>query len=120
MSKQEYIKYLNTEHWKTLRNKKVAECYRCFVCHNENSLVLHHMNYNNLGKEEDKDTVVLCNKCHFLTHFGSKKFRKQLKKKFKKMLRFKGQFKNRVKIRLDELQAQEREEYELMINLENT
>lgn len=117
MNKIEYRNYLKSEHWKTLRDKKVTDCYRCFMCHSEEKLALHHLTYNNLGMEKDGDTVVLCSRCHFKVHFGSKKFRHKLKKKHKKMLRFRLNPPQEYRFYITK---REWEEYRTMIDLEYT
>jgi hypothetical protein len=118
MKKKEYIQYLNTEHWINLRNKKVKDCYRCFMCHSQERLSLHHLNYTHLGNEVDNDTVVLCSRCHYRAHFCGKNNKKKLDKKYKRMLYFR---RNGIQRTIHYYLTQnERREYETMLDLSYT
>jgi len=63
-----YSKYLKTKHWKTTRNKVMKEYNKiCFDCMGVATQV-HHLTYENLGKEKDEDLIPLCNDCHEKRH----------------------------------------------------
>ena len=63
-----YYKYLKTGKWKRRRleyyktHKKI-----CFCCE-ERSYVLHHLTYERIGEELDKDLIPLCEECHNEIH----------------------------------------------------
>lgn len=66
----EYQDYLNSRHWKRLRRKLVGKTGQgpCCACGRETLLVLHHVNYDRLGKEEKCDLVPVCELCHTIIH----------------------------------------------------
>lgn len=63
-----YDKYLRTRKWKEKR-KEVLELYGriCMICGKKASQV-HHLNYENVGKEDVGDLIPLCKRCHKLIH----------------------------------------------------
>lgn len=65
-----YKDYLQTPHWKRLREDKLrAAGRRCQICSSDSvTLNVHHNNYKNRGKELDRDLIVLCRGCHSLFH----------------------------------------------------
>lgn len=77
---QEYLKslsykdYLNTNHWKILRNKVLIRDQRCKICNSMEKLNAHHRSYLNKGNpsKELDDIVLLCKDCHELFHKNSK------------------------------------------------
>jgi hypothetical protein len=90
-SKKEYDKYLNTEHWRNLR-LKIAEQrnYKCEKCKKivRKSYHIHHLTYDNIGKEKDEDLMFLCEKCHNEIHNGKiekRKIRKEQQEKIKRL-----------------------------------
>ena len=115
-----YTEYLKSTHWKELREQKIKTHRKCFMCHSELNLAVHHMRYDSLGKEVDDDTVLLCNKCHYKVHFTGKKFRKQLKKKHKRMIRFKSGIGVPQYVRNSYLTDKEREEFDTFVSLQYT
>ncbi len=65
-----YAEYLQTPHWKRMRQDKVrAAGHRCQFC-NRGSVTLnvHHRTYERLGEEHDGDLTVLCQDCHHILH----------------------------------------------------
>jgi len=73
MNKEKYKKYLNSEHWKHLRNLLAHQfhytCQRCGeqIKHGH----VHHFNYDNLYKEViGKDVTYRCEECHFEKDHG--------------------------------------------------
>jgi len=67
---KEYDKYLRSKHWKNTRKKALERAdYQCQLCACKDAVLdVHHNNYNNLGKEENKDLIVLCRPCHRKFH----------------------------------------------------
>jgi len=67
-----YEEYLTSSYWKNIVEKLIdcnpnAECY---ICGNNYSLVLHHVNYESLGEEVfEKDIFILCWKHHKKAHW---------------------------------------------------
>jgi hypothetical protein len=69
LTKKEYAEYLRSEDWINRRNKfKEFWHNKCSFCNSEEDLQVHHLNYDNLGKETSYDVILLCKKCHYLTH----------------------------------------------------
>ena len=67
-----YEDYRNGVWWKRLvytlitGNKKA----RCFICDRNYSLLVHHIDYSNLGREKlNRDVFVVCWNCHRRCHF---------------------------------------------------
>lgn len=68
-SKETYKKYLNSFHWKRLRLRKLIDVeFRCEICGADNGLNIHHLTYENIGKEFLSDLMVLCSSCHRAIH----------------------------------------------------
>ena len=67
-----YQDYLQTEHWKSFRERILKKYKKCFICGRKDNLQVHHLTYVNLWKEEDKDVIVLCGSCHQKVHFSKK------------------------------------------------
>jgi 5-methylcytosine-specific restriction endonuclease McrA len=64
-----YKDYLETDHWKQLRKRKLRlSGYKCQICGSKEDLNVHHNTYENRGCEKDEDLVVLCNECHKKHH----------------------------------------------------
>ena len=68
MDKDEYLEYLKSEEWREKRKEILEdrnnECEEC----GEKATQVHHLNYDNIGEEEDDDVLVLCNECHKEIH----------------------------------------------------
>lgn len=66
----DYDKYLRSKHWKKIRKKALDRAqYQCQLCASKDAVLdVHHNNYNNIGKEEEKDLIVLCRPCHRKFH----------------------------------------------------
>lgn len=65
----DYKSYLKSTAWKDIRTKKLFHNPRCYVCKRRKDLHVHHINYENLGKETTHDLKVLCKYCHKKVHF---------------------------------------------------
>lgn len=93
MNKEEYKKYLFSEHWRKTREERLKlDGYVCSVCKSKFRLQVHHLTYANLHNEDVfKDLITLCEGCHKNEHFGyvwaksSKKLLKKNKKRKKKI-----------------------------------
>lgn len=67
-----YQEYLDSDHWRILRNEKLRDAaYRCQLCNSPSDLQVHHRTYENRGREPLSDLVVLCGECHALFHHKS-------------------------------------------------
>jgi len=79
VKKSEYAKYLQSNHWQSLRKevlKHTSSCERCrlprwlaSVAYDQD-LNVHHTSYANLGNEDWMDLQVLCRYCHEIETFG--------------------------------------------------
>lgn len=63
-----YQEYLNSIPWKVFSKTIKDNRKKCFSCKGRLGLVVHHINYNNLGNEFEEDVVVLCKSCHYIVH----------------------------------------------------
>ena len=67
-----YNKYLKSDWWKYLRDKRLKRHNYCQACNNKFNLQVHHYNYEYkyAGKASKaiKHTKVLCSNCHKLFH----------------------------------------------------
>jgi len=77
MTKGEYENYLLSEHWVLFSNKVKRDRGKCQDCgiealeawkRDRQGLNVHHLTYENLGKEKDADVVVICHYCHLKRH----------------------------------------------------
>ena len=68
-TKMLYGDYLNSDWWKqrSERTKKLAG-YKCELCGSGDGLQVHHLAYYNLGHEDDKQLLCLCQNCHHRIH----------------------------------------------------
>ena len=75
-----YYLYLQSSHWKNLKQKYIYSDSRacCWICGKTSTLIIHHVNYENLGYEKTcyrflvslrGDIVVLCFDCHTAVHW---------------------------------------------------
>lgn len=64
-----YSEYLATDHWKSLRRKRLRlSNSHCELCFKKDSLDVHHKTYERRGEEEMNDLIVLCRECHSTFH----------------------------------------------------
>jgi hypothetical protein len=84
MTKKKYAAYLASSHWQQLRKEyldEASECEKCAIPRwfaeiaYDQDLHLHHLSYQNLGKEGLEDLQVLCRRCHDLETFGRTELR---------------------------------------------
>ena len=68
--KQNYKQYLETKHWKAIRESKLKETgYKCQLCSKTDiKLHVHHNTYERIGDEDMNDLIVLCESCHKKFH----------------------------------------------------
>ena len=68
-TRQSYGAYLGLEHWTNVKKDYYSNNKReCFICGARHDLNLHHLTYQNIWKEKEKDVVPLCKSCHGLYH----------------------------------------------------
>jgi hypothetical protein len=64
-----YREYLQTEHWQQVRQRALRRAkYRCELCNSGTVMNVHHRSYAQLGYEDPKDLIVLCEPCHAKHH----------------------------------------------------
>jgi 5-methylcytosine-specific restriction endonuclease McrA len=63
-----YNEYLYSDEWKRIRNKVVESDGHCLNCQSKNNLQAHHIDYDNVGMEEQSDLLTLCRDCHKQIH----------------------------------------------------
>lgn len=65
----EYSEYLNSDHWKYLKEKKAKrKKRRCSICAATKNIDCHHLNYKDLHDVETSDLRWLCRRCHSTAH----------------------------------------------------
>jgi 5-methylcytosine-specific restriction endonuclease McrA len=65
MSSRDYLEYLESPEWWTIRKQAVRRAdYCCERCGNRGSIEVHHRTYCRLGDESAEDLEVLCSTCH--------------------------------------------------------
>lgn len=83
MTKEEYQKYLQSDHWRALRNLKLEQSGKeCKICGSNKEIEVHHLQYHNLYDVCLGDLQVLCRYCHTLYHKFKKNKSKKMRKKF--------------------------------------
>jgi hypothetical protein len=60
--------YYKSSYWRSIRTKMFSYRQECFVCDSTEDLVIHHLNYDNIGNEDLGNLEVLCRSCHSYTH----------------------------------------------------
>jgi len=69
---RDYPKYLKSSHWKSVRERILKKRKHCEICRSKEKLHVHHRHYKNIGKEPNKDLVLLCSYHHDELHRRSK------------------------------------------------
>ena len=66
--KQEYANYLQSYEWKR-KHKYIMEKYgyRCVLCFKP-AVNVHHLTYNRVYFEDERDLIALCKNCHEFVH----------------------------------------------------
>ena len=82
MNKEEYRIYLQSDHWKKLRQLKLEQSGRqCKICESKENIDVHHLQYHNIYDVCLGDLQVLCRFCHKLCHsFKLNRFGKRCRK----------------------------------------
>ncbi len=66
---EEYRQHLRSDGWRARRSAYFkAHGYRCEACGIRKKITVHHLHYDTLGHESDKDIVTLCWRCHRNCH----------------------------------------------------
>lgn len=77
ISKLTYEEYLQSEHWKAFSSKVKHDRPACEDCHitaseaykrDRQGLNVHHLTYENIGKEKPEDVIAVCHYCHLKRH----------------------------------------------------
>ena len=70
MNKEDYKLVVKTDCWKLRREAYLQGHKWCEVCGNSRPefLEVHHLTYERIGNELDKDLVSVCSMCHSLLH----------------------------------------------------
>lgn len=59
----QYSEYLKSDHWKMMRQKRLAiDGYECQICGAKSNLRVHHLRYGDW--ESINDLLTVCDKCH--------------------------------------------------------
>lgn len=64
-----YSDYLSSPHWSRVKrwiHKRDGD--KCTVCNGKNSLLVHHREYKNIGKERGSELTLVCKACHTEIH----------------------------------------------------
>lgn len=68
--KEEYKRYLKSDHWRDLRLRKFAQEPWCEVCGISQNRQAHHLRYKNLLDCDLSDLMTLCDQCHKDLHLA--------------------------------------------------
>ena len=70
MTNEEYKKYLNSSHWKDVKQRYKASklIQKCYVCGSKEKIHIHHKSYTRIGNEKLNDLIPLCETCHAKVH----------------------------------------------------
>lgn len=98
LNQTEYQEYLRSEHWQTIRKRKLRDSgYACEECNNKCDLEVHHIRYKNLYDIDLADLKTLCRFCHRKAHGLNAKSKPKLKTKSNKKKKKKRKHKNATK-----------------------
>ena len=75
-----YAAYLRSEHWLAFREAYFAKHKKVCCCCAEPARDLHHITYEYLGKERQKDVKPICRSCHDKVHTLIREHRVPLEK----------------------------------------
>lgn len=70
MNALQYQEYLKSDHWQKFRAKMFSKKPKCRFCKSKKFLHIHHLTYKNVGRETEKDVVIVCRVHHFELHRG--------------------------------------------------
>ena len=65
-----YQKFISSEKWNIIKHIIVRKRgYKCELCGHIRNIQLHHKNYDHkLGYEREEDLILLCDRCHKVSH----------------------------------------------------
>lgn len=67
-TRQQYLTYLNSPRWRNFRRYAIRKakgvCERCGGTSPNGAVDVHHLHYENFGRERLNDVIVLCRHCH--------------------------------------------------------
>jgi len=66
--KSRYSRYLRSNNWRCFREAILRKFKKCSICGSTERLHLHHLTYENFGREDIKDVAVMCENCHNKLH----------------------------------------------------
>ena len=68
-SKEFYLSHIKSDKWRDIRLGMLNHVGNaCEACANTRTLQVHHLTYKHLGNEPRDDLIVLCVRCHRITH----------------------------------------------------
>lgn len=70
MNKEQYKKYLQSNHWRVIRAWVKYKRKYCEICNSKYRLEVHHKNYDHIWHENEHpdDLMLLCDFCHDACH----------------------------------------------------
>lgn len=69
LKKINYRQYLSSPEWEDIRQRLFnARGKQCEECGSKRRIEVHHLTYDNIGKERLEDLQILCRKCHHGKH----------------------------------------------------
>lgn len=93
MSKIDYKEYLNSDHWRKIKDESALIWgHRCVMCHSADNICRHHVFYRFDRKETHPSEIIpLCKECHDAFHrsgrmFGKPTTEKSLHRQFTEMV----------------------------------
>lgn len=72
--------YLKSDHWKSLKARKLVQNPNCSGCWSNAHLDVHHIRYRNLYDVDLSDLLTLCRACHIKEHERLRAKKKEWKK----------------------------------------
>jgi hypothetical protein len=88
--------YLKSEHWKSLRDKKLLMNPVCENCGSKNKIEPHHLQYKNLYDVQISDLKSLCRGCHNKIHLNKQNPKGKVKIHKRKRFYFNNQTLNKI------------------------
>ena len=102
--------YLKSDHWKFLREEKLAKTSSCEKCGTKSLLDVHHKNYRELYDVKLTDLQTLCRLCHDKEHLKKQKSKKPIRdKRLNRATKIKNADPKLVKKILNEIRRKKRE-----------
>lgn len=68
MDKATYQKYVERDCWALRRSEYLRKQHSCEACGQNLPLQVHHLSYENLGHEPDRELIAVCDGCHKMFH----------------------------------------------------